>query len=88
MAGRENHEAVLAEIESMNTAFKHHIADDKVRFDNFDGQLATMNKNLEEILDIMKAFSLGKNFILGLGIFIGSLIAIIVGLKQIVGWLQ
>lgn len=88
MNGKVSNVAVLAEMESMNNAFKKHIIEDKERFDGFDGQLANMNKNVEEILDIMRAFSLGKNFILGLGIFIGSIIAIIVGLKQLVGWLQ
>ena len=94
MAGR-NEAAVLERIEDMSTAFKNHIADDKIRFDSFDLQLGTMNTNmttmnttLEEIRDIMKAFTLGKKFVIGMGIFVGSLVAIVVGLKQIVGWLQ
>ena len=88
MAGRESNAAVLTEIETMHTAFRNHIADDSKRFDNFDTQLGVMNKNLEEILDIMKAFTLGKSFIIGVGVFIGTLVAIVLGLKQIVSWLQ
>lgn len=81
-------DAVLLEIESMNNAFKHHIEDDKERFDRFDTAMEKMNANVEEMLDIMKAFKLGKSFIIGVGAFIGALVAVIIGLKQIISWLQ
>ena len=80
--------SLLGEIGQMRNDFKEHIQDDKKRFDAFDNQLVMMNSNIEEILGIMKAFSLGKSFLMGLGVLIGTIVAIVVGLKQIVGWLS
>lgn len=72
----------------MRNDFNEHIKEDKKAFAAFDSQLVNMNQNIEEILNIMKAFSLGKSFLMGLGVLIGTIVAIVVGLKQIVGWLQ
>lgn len=47
-----------------------------------------MREQLQSILDIFKAMGYGKKFLLGLSVVIGAIIAILLGLKQIVHWLS
>ena len=81
-------ERAIAEITGIRESFKNHLIEDEKRFGKIDDELAKANGHLEEMLDIMRAFNLGKSFIIGCSIFIGSFIAIVVGLKQILTWLK
>ena len=78
----------LKEITGLRESFQHHMIEDQKRFGNLDDSMAKMNTNVEEILDIMRAFHVGKSFVVGSGILIGSVIAIVVGLKEILAWLK
>jgi hypothetical protein len=68
--------------------FKQHTLDDAEHFNKGDALIEEIGSNIKEIKEIISALSYGKSFILGLSIFIGSGVGIVMGLKQIISWLR
>lgn len=79
---------IFNELAALKRSFEQHVKDDDMRFTKIEQSLVTMNTNLEELLEIVRAFSRGKSLIAGLSIFIGSMVGIVMGLRQIVAWLK
>ena len=51
--------------------------------ENIHTRLDEMNKNIKELLEIMNALSWGKKLLIGVLWFVGSIVAIGVGIKSI-----
>ena len=87
--------AIEKELSLLRRGFEIHIEDDKRQFQSIKDsikintdRIVTIDNNVQELLDIIKALSVGKQIILGTSIFLGSIIGIGVGLKAILGWFK
>ncbi len=68
--------------------FKSHYLSDEKHFASIEQSVGEMHKDIKELLEILSALSWGKKAGVGLLWFIGSVIAIIIGLKNISGWFR
>lgn len=91
----KDEEVIRKELVLVRTAFERHIEDDKREFGaikasiqvNTD-RIKTIDENVQELLDIIKALSLGKRMVIGASIFVGSVVALALGLRSILGWFR
>lgn len=85
---KTKNEDILEELTHLKESFERHVLEDVKQFAEINENLAKLNVNVEELLGILKAFTLGKSMFMGISIFVGSIVGFIVGLRQIIAWLK
>lgn len=76
------------DLKEFKELFKAHIEEDKRRFTAIDDSIKLMHTDLKEFIKVIQAIGVGKRFIIGLAIFIGSVVGIVIGAKQIINWFK